>query len=621
MPGRTLVEIFDGCVARPRPDLLLYRGKYRWQRMSTGEFARRVRALSCALPGLRVGPGDRVILLSENRPEWQIVDFAVQNAGAVTVPIYPTLPASQVRPLLADCGAKAAFVSNRAQLEKLREASEAAHPLPIVVFDPPGAGEGADLGGLPLEMAIRRGEEEDRADPRGFDRRRQTVGPESLATIIYTSGTTGSPKGVMLTHGNFASNIEGCLMSLPLGAGDVVLSFLPLSHVLQRMFEYTSFSVTACIAYAQSMETVPRDMAEVSPTIVPAVPRFFEKIHARIMGTVASSSRPRQAAFRWAMRQGRKRLETTLAGRPVPLSLRVKSALGDRVVGRRVRRGVGGRLRFFISGGAPLSRELAEFFPAAGILVLEGYGLTETSPVIAVNSPDRFRPGTVGSVLPGLDVRIADDGEILVRGPSVMKGYWNRPLDTEQVLRDGWFHTGDIGFLDPEGFLTITDRKKDLIVTSAGKNVAPQPIENALKNSTFIANAVCVGDRRNYVAALIVPEIETLRGWAIERGLTAVGDSLADLLARPEVKDLYRREIDSVTVHLARFEKIKRFALLERDFSLEEGELTPTLKVRRRIVCEKFTAVITSLYPADGGSPEGVQAERRWEDGTGGGPR
>ena len=590
MPDRTLLDLFDACIRRPRADLLAHRGPLRWRRTATSEFASAVRALACALPGLRVGPGDRVLLLSENRPEWQIADFAIQHAGAVTVPVYPTLPAGQIRPLLADSGAKAALVSTGEQLRKLREAAGDA-ALPAVLFDAEAAGE---LGGIPLDQVLASGALEDRARPDVFAQRKATVTARSLATIIYTSGTTGTPKGVMLTHGNLVSNVDGCLTLVPFGPADVVLSFLPLSHVFQRTVEYTSLSVSAGVAYAESVDTAARDAAEIRPTIFPAVPRFFEKVYARLMEGVAASPAWRQALFRWAVRQATARLRRQLAGEPVPVAARLGGAVAQRLVGRKLQHRVGGRVRFFISGGAPLSRELAEFFPAVGVLVLEGYGLTETSPVIAVNPPWGFRPGTVGPVLPGVEVRIAGDGEVLVRGPNVMQGYWNQPAETAEVLHDGWLNTGDVGQLDGDGYLTITDRKKDLIITSAGKNIAPQPIENALRGSAFIANAVCVGDRRNYLAALVVPDFDALAAWAREQGIAEPLRST--LLARPDVQALYRREIDAATALLARFERVKRFALLERDFSLEAGELTPTFKVRRRVVNETYAPLIESLY-------------------------
>ncbi len=602
MTVRTLVELFDRALAHPRPDLLLSRSGGGCQSLSTAEFGRRVRLLCLALVRMGVELGDRVALLSENRPEWQIADFAIQNAGGVSVPIYPTSPAAQVRYMLDDSGAKICLVSTPTQLGKVIDPEDGPARASAIVFDAglpsgPRVAVSEQLAGktIPLEEAYRRGEEAERADPSLFERRRETVRPDSLASIIYTSGTTGDPKGVMLTQSNFISNVLAVAQLVPIGPEDVTLSFLPLSHAFERIVEYVYMHQGCSIAYAASMDTVPQDIQDIRPTIVAAVPRFFEKFQSRVLETVRSGTASRRRLFHWAIDKGRRRLEYLSSGRRMPAVLAFQWLIAERLVFSPLRVRLGGRLRFFISGGAPLPREVAEFFLSAGILILEGYGLTETSPVISVNTPDRLRLGTVGPVIPGVSVRIAGDGEVLVRGENVMKGYWNRPEATAEAMSDGWFHTGDIGRLDPDGFLTITDRKKDLIITSAGKNIAPQPIENALRTSRFIANALCVGDRRKYIAALIVPELDALRAWARERGLTS-GEPPASLLARPEVQALYRQEIDRATEGFAPYEKVKRFALLERDFTLDAGEITPTLKVKRRVVNGKYAGLIESLY-------------------------
>ena len=602
MTVKTLVELFDRVLAHPRPDLLLSRSGGGCQSLSTAEFGRRVRLLCLALVRMGVEPGDRVALLSENRPEWQIADFAIQNAGGVSVPIYPTSPAAQVRYMLDDSGAKVCLVSTPTQLGKVIDPTGGPAGASAIVFDAglpsgPRVAVSEQLAGeaIPLEEAYRRGEEAERADPSLFERRRETVRPDSLASIIYTSGTTGDPKGVMLTHSNFISNVLAVAQLVPIGPEDVTLSFLPLSHAFERIVECVYMHQGCSIAYAASMDTVPQDIQDIRPTIVAAVPRFFEKFQSRVLETVRSGTAFRRSLFHWAIDKGRRRLEHLSSGRRMPAVLAFQWLIAERLVFSPFRVRLGGRLRFFISGGAPLPREVAEFFLSAGILILEGYGLTETSPVISVNTPDRLRLGTVGPVIPGVSVRIAGDGEVLVRGENVMKGYWNRPEATAEAMSDGWFHTGDIGRLDPDGFLTITDRKKDLIITSAGKNIAPQPIENALRTSRFIANALCVGDRRKYIAALIVPELDALRAWARERGLTS-GEPPASLLARPEVQALYRQEIDRATEGFAPYEKVKRFALLERDFTLDAGEITPTLKVKRRVVNGKYADLIESLY-------------------------
>jgi long-chain acyl-CoA synthetase len=564
--------------------------------VSTAEFARRVECLGHALMELGVEPGDRVALLSESRPEWVIADFAVQNIGAADVPVYPTLLESQVRHILQDSGAKVALVSTPVQLGKALSA--AGDDVPLVVFDsgfPAGARSGPRPGAvLSLEEAYARGEEARVKDPALWGKRRAGVGPGTLASVIYTSGTTGVPKGVMLTHSNFASNVAATATLVSVGPGDAGLSLLPLAHVYERMVEYFCLSSGCSIAYAESQEEVARNLLDVRPTILVVVPRFLEKAHARVMEVVGASTLKRNV-FKWAIGKGRERLAHTLAGRRVPPLLRLQNVLADRLVFAKVRERFGGRLRLVFSGAAPLSRHLAEFYLSAGITVLEGYGLTETSPVVSVNTPAKLRPGTVGPVLPGVEVRIAEDGEILVRGPNVMKGYWNMPRETAEALRDGWLHTGDVGRLDAEGFLVITDRKKDLIVTSSGKNVAPQPVENAMKGSPFVANVVCIGDGRNYVSALLVANMDAVRQWAGRNGLPAE-EPPGQLLARPEVRGKFQEEVDRVMAGFAPYERIKRFALLEGDFTLEAGEVTPTLKLRRDVIWRKYAELIESLY-------------------------
>ena len=422
------------------------------------------------------------------------------------------------------------------------------------------------------------------------------VRPDDLATIIYTSGTTGDPKGVMLTHSNIVFDVKASTAAFAgLDHHDVALSFLPLCHIFERMAEYLMLHHGVTIAYAEGVEQVVANLAEVRPTLMCSVPRFYEKVHVRVREKVAKDPPYRQRLFAWALRVGGEAFQHRVNRTSPGPALRLKHALADRLVFQKIRARVGGRIRIFISGGAPLAKEVAEFFGAAGLLILEGYGLSETSPVIAVNTPDAIRPGTVGRPIPGVEVKIAPDGEILTRGPHVMKGYFRKPEATAAAIDDeGWFHTGDIGHLDADGFLVITDRKKDLIVTSGGKKVAPQPIENRLKTNPFIAEVVIVGNRRNFPAALVVPNFEALEGWARQHGV-AFADR-EDLIRRPEVVALYERLVQEMTPDLAQFEKIKKIALLPREFSLEAGELTPTLKVRRSVVEEKYKDVIDRLY-------------------------
>ena len=420
------------------------------------------------------------------------------------------------------------------------------------------------------------------------------MAPGDLASILYTSGTTGEPKGVMLTHLNFASNVNATLQVIQFTVRDVTLSFLPLTHVLERMVEFAYLAAGATIAFAESIEAVPQNILEIRPTVVAGVPRLFEKINARIMETVRASPLVRRLIFGLALKVGRSQARSLLAGRGAPLAVRLLHPVTDRLVFSKVREKLGGRLRFFISGGAPLSAAIAEFFYAAGIRILEGYGLTETSPVIAVNTLAETRLGTVGPVVPGVEVKIAGDGEILVRGPNVMKGYYRNEEATREAIRDGWFSTGDIGLLDGGGFLKITDRKKDLLKTSGGKMVAPQPIENLLKTDRFISQAVLIGDRRNFISALIVPDPALLESYARRKEISY--KSVEELTRNPRVLDLFRRRVEAKMAGLPPFQTVKKFRLLPGELTQEAGELTPTLKLKRRVIEQKFAALIESMY-------------------------
>jgi long-chain acyl-CoA synthetase len=430
--------------------------------------------------------------------------------------------------------------------------------------------------------------------PGRFEAAAEAVRPGDLASIIYTSGTTGVPKGVMLSHGNFVSNILSLSEVIDFGEADTGLSFLPLSHVLERTATFFLFHVGASIAYAESLETVALNMFEVRPTIIVSVPRLFEKIYTRIMDQVLAGSRLKRAIFVWALATGKKHAARTVAGERVPAHLAFKSALARKLVFSKIQARTGGRIRYAICGGAPLSRDIAEFFFAIGLRVLPGYGLTETSPVLTGNTPGNIRFGTVGRPIPRVELRIAADGEILARGPNVMLGYYKNEADTREVLRDGWLHTGDIGRFDEDGFLIITDRKKDLIVTSGGKNIAPQPIESLVQASPYLASAVVVGSSRKFISALIVPDFEKLEALARERGWAF--EDRAALVRRPEAAAFLLDEVDRMTPNLASYEKVKRIAVLDRDFDIGAGEVTPTLKVRRNIVERKYADLIESLY-------------------------
>ena len=590
----TLIRIFLEAVAtHRRPDQFMRRTEAGWEAIAGERALADVESLALALRALGVERGDRVALLSENRYEWAVTDLAVLGLGAVTVPIYPTLTAPQIRGLLENCEAKLFVVSTAAQLEKAGTAiAGLALAPPLVAMDPPAEGPAGDHAFAAL---IERGAALRTADPGAFTAAAAAVRPDDLATIIYTSGTTGEPKGAMLTHGNIASNVAASLEVLHYQAADLHLSFLPLCHIFERMAGF--YSILACgagIAYARNIESVAADAVDVRPTIMTAVPRFFEKVHARVMANAAARAPLARAIFGWGLAQGLARARAHYARRPLAPLTALMLPLADRLVMAKVRARMGGRLRFCVSGSAPLSPVVMEFFYAIGIPIIEGYGLTETSPVICVTPFGREKPGTVGPPIPGVEVKIGEQGEILTRGPHVMKGYYRNEAATREALRDGWFHTGDVGHLDGDGYLVITDRIKDLLVLAGGKKVAPQPLEGRLKTSPWIAEVVMIGDRRPYVTCLIVPDFVALEAEAKARGWTA--PDRRRVLDHPDVRALYQAELDRLNADLAPFEQIKRFVLLDRDLSQEAGELTPTLKVKRKVVMEHFAPAIEQLY-------------------------
>jgi long-chain acyl-CoA synthetase len=566
-----------------------YKADGRWVDVSHRDAFQRVYNAALGLQALNLAKGDRVGLLSENRLEWALADLATLSAGYITVPVYPTLPVSQVEYILRDSEARAVFVSNQAQLDKV-VAARARLPrlLHVVSFDRECDAEGV----VTLEALVERGR---MVSPKPtFPELTSTVGKSDWASIIYTSGTTGTPKGAVLSHWNFVSNVIACLEVLPLGPKDTYLSFLPLSHALERTGGfYAMLSAGVTICYAESLDTLTDDMRAVSPTVMCAVPRFYEKTYTRIVEAVESSSGMRRNLFHWAVKSGRKYVSEKLDG-SVGVLTRGRRKLANALVFRRVQARTGGKLRYFISGGAPLGREIAEFFHAAGIPIMEGYGLTETSPVIAVNTFDNLKFGTVGKPLPGVEVSIADDGEILVRGDNVMQGYYKLPEETKAALEGGWFHTGDIGHLDDDGFLVITDRKKDIIVTALGKNVAPQAIEMRLVQSPYVNEAVLVGNRRKFLSVVIVPDFDRLEEFALSSHVPYA--SREELVTAPQVAELFRAEIDSTCGSLARFEQPQKFVVLPRELTIADGEITPSLKVKRRVVEEKYRAEIDALY-------------------------
>ena len=579
----------------PKPLLI---GQCR-QGVITGESTRdwfdRMRDLSLGLGSLGVAAGDRVAIMSESRPEWLLADFAILTLGAVTVPVYSTLTAQQARYIVHDAGARVAIVSTRDQLEKLQSVR---HQLPsleaILVFE---AGEQTTASVLGLDQVIARGHARMMGEwgiARTFRDQARAIRPEQLATIIYTSGTTGEPKGVMLSHRNLISNLVAGHAIVPVGDEDVSLSFLPLSHSFERLVSYVYLANGVTVIFAESMETIGRDLTAVRPTVMTGVPRVYEKFMARIVDRGLALPQPRRTLFRWGVNVANAKARAESTGRKGGSILGLEVRLADRLVFSKIRASVGGRLRCLVSGSAPLPANVAEFFYGIGLPITEGYGLTETSPIVTANPMNAPRLGTVGTPIPGVEVRIADDGEILARGPNVMMGYYNKPEATADVLRDGWFHTGDVGTLDRDGYLRITDRKKDLLVTSGGKKVAPQPIEAVLRRSPLIAEAVLLGDRRRFVAALIVPDFA-----ALERRLQDLGrppGGRDDLIVRADVLALYDEIVEALNRELSQFERIKKIRLLPREFTIESGELTPTMKVKRKAVEDNWRTAIDEVY-------------------------
>jgi len=602
IPRGTLTQLFFEAIDRcgSKPECLRYKSGGDWHGMSHAEVLERVTHTALALKRLGVARGDRVAILAENRPGWLIADYACLCIGASDVPIYPTLPPGQIRYILNDSGAKAIFVSTVPQAAKIREVrSELPGLKHVIAMDRDAAGDGVmDLHALYAMGA----EAEAAGEGKGFLEEALRSKPDDVATIIYTSGTTGDPKGVLLTHDNIWFNVKSALRTFDLGPSDITLSFLPLSHIFERMAgHYGLFCVGATINYAESIDTVPLNLVEVRPTFVTSVPRLYEKIYARVLENALSGGAVKKRLFFWAKKAGERWAEDVIEKRRPPLAVRAQYAVARKLVFSKLQARTGGRMRFFVSGGAPLAPEIARFFFAAGLPIYEGYGLTETSPVIAVNDVFHMRLGSVGKAIEGVEIRIAEDGEILTRGRHVMVGYWNKPEATREVLTpDGWFRTGDIGELDADGYLRITDRKKDLIVTAGGKNVAPQPIEGMAKRSKYVANAVMIGDKRKFCVMLVVPQFDHLERWAGYKNLVYADHD--GLISLPTAQAKMHKEVFRQLEGLAPHELPKKIMLLEHDFTIESGDLTPTLKVRRRIVERKYGRQIDALYAE--GPPE-----------------
>jgi len=593
----TLNQLFFTTVDRHAGLPAAFRSKVAgaWVPITHRQALERVQAISLGLRELGIKPGDKVAIVSENRPEWALSDYACLTSRTTDVPIYPTLTAKQTEYILRDSESVAVFVSTAAQLDKVLEVKGNLSGLKyVIVYDSAAVAQRRGEGIVSLEAVEAKGRA---AAPKHPKWRAEALEaqPDDLATLIYTSGTTGDPKGVMLSQYNIWSNVQAVLQMIPIGGGDECLSMLPLSHSYERMVDYTLFQAGVIINFAESFDTVAANLGEVKPTVVLSVPRLYEKVYARVLENALSGSAIKRKIFFWAKRAGEQWATLSLAGLPIPGGLKLKKKIADRLVFSKLRARTGGRIRFFVSGAAPLSADIAKFFYSAGLPIIEGYGLTESSPVLTLNPLDRIKLGTVGRVIPGVELKIAQDGEILARGPNIMKGYYKLPEATaETVDADGWLHTGDIGELDSDGYLKITDRKKELLKTAGGKYIAPQPIELAVKRNKFVANAMMYGDRRKFPLILIVPNFDNLERWAQERGLTYA--TRAELLRMPDVQAKVEREVMSMLHDLAKFETPKKVLLLENDFTIESGELTPTLKVKRRVVEQRHKDLIDAAY-------------------------
>ncbi|MBI3652829.1 MAG: long-chain fatty acid--CoA ligase [Acidobacteria bacterium] len=596
-PPKTLVELLkQATAAQPQKEVLRFKQDKQWTGITGQELFERVRRVTLGLYDFGIRKWDRVAVLAESGPQWSITDYAILSTGAINVPIYPTQPVEQVEYILRESQPKLLFVSNAKQLKRVADALQKFPDLHIIPFQDISNGENltsyASLEARGAQLLLDK--------PGLFEAISTDVKPADLASIIYTSGTTGEPKGALLSHANIVSNAMAAGAVFELEPDNQILSFLPLSHIFERMVLYLCLYFGVQINYSGGIETVANDLKEVHPTLMTTVPRLLEKVFARMQKTAADKGGLSKKMFDWSLEVARQSSDYLAERKSLPLTLSVKRKVADKLVFGKLREALGGKMMRVVSGGAALPVDIARVFIGAGIPVLQGYGLTETSPVIAVNSIKQNRIGAVGRPLPGVEVKLAEDGEILARGAAIFQGYFNKVAETASVFTEEaegerWFKTGDIGKLDKNGFLYITDRKKDLIKTSAGKYVAPQMLEGMISQSPFVEQVIIIGDKRKYVAALIVPEFEQLRSWAKDQGLDASDKS--QLIADKRVVDLLKQEVNRLTKGLADYEKVKRIALLPKEFTIDGGELTATLKVRRRVVEEKYQALIESLYP------------------------
>jgi len=590
---KTLNEVFNYAVESHREaEFLRFKAGEEWRSLTYGEVARRVRELALGLHKLGITSGDRVAIWSENRPEWNLADLAALAIGAVDVPIYATQAHTQVEYILADSASRAIFVSSRfldIALSMKRRLAGLEH---IILLDSTNREVAPVIG---IEELVDKGRISYGEQPGLYESLWQAANSEDLATILYTSGSTGEPKGVMLSHKNLTANVLNSDHWLQFdGRHELALTYLPFTHIFERAVWYLYAHLGATIAYAESIDTVAKNLLEVHPTAMTSVPRMFEKIYTRIVERGLSAGFPKRQIFLWSLAIGRRWAERKDRGVRVGLLLSLAHKIADALVFKKWREALGGNIRTLISGGAPLAPEIAYLFLAAGIPILQGYGLTETSPSVSCNTETRNRIGTVGPVIDGVSVHIAADGEILVKGDTVMKGYCRAADNDEAFTADGWFRTGDVGHIDADGFLVITDRKKDLIKTSGGKYIAPQLLESLIKSSRFVSQVVVVGNARKFASALIVPNMELLSGYARMKGIGYTDES--ELLTNPRIIDLIERQVDKYTAELARYEKVKKVALLESEFTTESGDLTPTLKPRRSVIEKKYAALIDRLY-------------------------
>ena len=596
MTATTLTQMFLNTVKEyGSKTALMTKVAGQYQGFSYQEFGERVKNIALGLASLGIKTGDRIALLSENRPEWAISDLAILSLGMINVPIYPSLIPKQIEYILNDSEAKVIITSKPDQTGKIVAILNDLPVLKYIIYiEPPDA---TTRNMLSFSDVAEKGQKFDKENSNFYMNTVATIKANDPCGIIYTSGTTGNPKGVVLTHNNILSNVRGGVATLKIGPDDTFLSFLPLCHVFERMAgHFCPLSVGATIAYAESIDTVAQNLGEVKPTIMTSVPRFFEKMYNRVLENAAAGGAAKKKIFNWALKTGEKYSKVQDKNK-VGGFLKFKHNLATKLVFSKLQERFGGRLRFFVSGGAPLSKEIGEFFYAAGIKILEGYGLTESSPVIAANLEEKFKFGTVGPALKagGVEIKIAEDGEVLTRGPHVMKEYYKKPAETKEVIdEDGWLHTGDIGFLDEDGFLTITDRKKNIIVTSGGKNIAPAPIENSMLTSPLIEQILIIGDKRKFISALIVPNFEMIKNYAEENNIQYQNEK--ELVQNQKINQLISNEINRLSADLARYEQIKAFRLLPNMFTIEEGELTPTLKIKRKVVEQKYAELVESMY-------------------------